>query len=476
LSSTLKYYFQGRKDLFQGLAIERLEQEWKQYPVLHFDLSTAKNRDLAGIQSELDSQLRPYEAQWNVQTETGKLPGQRLSVLIKSLHAQTGTKTVVIIDEYDAPMLDVLHDDVKLPEVRRMMQEFYAPLKACDADLRFVFITGITKFSQLSIFSVINNLTNVSLQADFASICGITEEELHTVFEPDIAMLAEEYECTPQDMRRRLKERYDGYHFSGKSADIYNPFSILKAFAQKEIKDYWFESGTPTYLIRQIRHFQADILSLDSIEATAPDFDRPTETMNNVIPLLYQSGYITIRKYDRQWEKYTLGIPNNEVRVGLTENLLPDYAYRDDYKNSSFVMRFCETVYNEEMEKAMVALRAYLAGIPYPEGGKEILQDMEKSEYYYETIFYLLFSFMNRHIQTQVKTCRGRADMVMFTAKAIYVFELKINKSAQEAIDQIDRKGYMIPYTADGRKLVKCGISFSTTTRTIEEWLVKEEA
>jgi len=289
-------------------------------------------------------------------------------------------------------------------------------------------------------------------------------------------MLAEEYECTPQDMRRRLKERYDGYHFSGKSADIYNPFSILKAFAQKEIKDYWFESGTPTYLIRQIRHFQADILSLDSIEATAPDFDRPTETMNNVIPLLYQSGYITIRKYDRQWEKYTLGIPNNEVRVGLTENLLPDYAYRDDYKNSSFVMRFCETVYNEEMEKAMVALRAYLAGIPYPEGGKEILQDMEKSEYYYETIFYLLFSFMNRHIQTQVKTCRGRADMVMFTAKAIYVFELKINKSAQEAIDQIDRKGYMIPYTADGRKLVKCGISFSTTTRTIEEWLVKEEA
>jgi len=476
LSSTLKYYFQGRKDLFQGLAIERLEQEWKQYPVLHFDLSTAKNRDLAGIQSELDSQLRPYEAQWNVQTETGKLPGQRLSVLIKSLHAQTGTKTVVIIDEYDAPMLDVLHDDVKLPEVRRMMQEFYAPLKACDADLRFVFITGITKFSQLSIFSVINNLTNVSLQADFASICGITEEELHTVFEPDIAMLAEEYECTPQDMRRRLKERYDGYHFSGKSADIYNPFSILKAFAQKEIKDYWFESGTPTYLIRQIRHFQADILSLDSIEATAPDFDRPTETMNNVIPLLYQSGYITIRKYDRQWEKYTLGIPNNEVRVGLTENLLPDYAYRDDYKNSSFVMRFCETVYNEEMEKAMVALRAYLAGIPYPEGGKEILQDMEKSEYYYETIFYLLFSFMNRHIQTQVKTCRGRADMVMFTAKAIYVFELKINKSAQEAIDQIDRKGYMIPYTADGRKLVKCGISFSTTTRTIEEWLVKEES
>ena len=475
LSSTLKYYFQGRKDLFQGLAIEQLEQEWLEYPVLHFDLSTAKNRDLAGIQSELDSQLRPYEVKWNIQLEAGKLPGQRLSVLIKRLHEQTGKKAVVIIDEYDAPMLDVLHDDDRIAEVRKMMQEFYAPLKACDADLRFVFITGITKFSQLSIFSVINNLTNVSMQPEFSAICGITEEELHTVFEPDIAMLAEEYECSPEDMRRRLKERYDGYHFSGKSPDIYNPFSILKAFAQKEIKDYWFESGTPTYLIRQIRHFQTDILSLDNIEAVAPDFDRPTETMSNVIPLLYQSGYITIREYDRQWEKYTLGIPNNEVRVGLTENLLPDYAYRDGHKNSSFVMRFCETVYNGDLEKAMVVLRAYLAGIPYPEGGKEILQDMEKSEYYYETIFYLMFSFMNRHVQTQVKTCRGRADMVMYTAKAIYVFELKINKSAQEALDQIDQKGYMIPYTADGRKLVKCGISFSTETRTIEEWVIQED-
>ena len=235
LSSTLKYYFQGRKDLFQGLAIEQLEKEWVQYPVLHFDLSTAKNRDLAGIRSELDSQLRPYEAQWGIKAETGKDAGQRLAVLIRKLHEQTGIKTVVIIDEYDAPMLDVLHDNERIADVRKIMQDFYAPLKACDADLRFVFITGITKFSQLSIFSVINNLTNVSMQPEYSAICGITENELHTVFEEDIAMLAEEYECSPEDMRRRLKEQYDGYHFSGKSADIYNPFSVLKAFAQKEI-------------------------------------------------------------------------------------------------------------------------------------------------------------------------------------------------------------------------------------------------
>ena len=474
LSSTLKYYFQGRKDLFQGLAIEQLESEWTSYPVLHFDLSMAKNLELEGGRSELERQLRQYETTYGSDDKNDSL-GKRLAYLIHAAHVQTSKKTVVIIDEYDAPMLDVLHENEKLAEVRRMMQEFYAPLKVCDADLRFVFITGITKFSQLSIFSVINNLTNVSMQPEFSAICGITEEELHTVFAPDIEMLAQEYECNAEEMRLRLKERYDGYHFSGKSADIYNPFSILKAFAQKEIKDYWFESGTPTYLIRQIRNFQTDILSLDNIEASAQDFDRPSETMTNVIPLLYQSGYITIRKYERQWEKYTLGIPNNEVRVGLTENLLPDYAYKDDYKNSSFIMRFCETVYNEDLDKALTALRAYLAGIPYPEGGKEVLADMEKCEYYYETIFYLVFSFMNRHIQTQVKTCRGRADMVMHTAKAIYVFELKVNKPAEEALKQIDEKGYMIPYTTDGRKLVKCGISFSTVTRTIEEWVIKKE-
>lgn len=475
LSSTLKYYFQGRKDLFQGLAIEQLEQEWIEYPVLHFDLSTAKNRDLTGIQSELDSQLRPYETKWNVQPEAGKFPGQRLSVLIKSLHEQTGKKAVVIIDEYDAPILDVLHDDGRTAEVRKMMQEFYAPLKACDADLRFVFITGITKFSQLSIFSVINNITNVSMQPEFSAICGITEEELHAVFEEDITMLAERYMCTEEEMRIRLKGHYDGYHFSEDSPDIYNPFSVLNAFAARKIRSYWFESGTPTFLIQQMQRFHTDPTILDSIEAASSIFDRPSETMSDAISLLYQSGYLTIKSYDRDFETYQLGIPNKEVKVGLSENLLPVYTNRTDFENAGLIQNFCRALLREDLEKALTVMRAYLAGIPYPEGGKEILQDMEKNQYYYETIFYLMFSFMNRHIQTQVKTCRGRADMVMYTTKAIYVFELKINKPAQEALSQMDQKGYMIPYTADGRKLVKCGISFSTETRTIEEWVIKEE-
>ena len=385
LSSTLKYYFQGRKDLFQGLAIERLEQEWKEYPVLYFDLSTTKNRDLAGIQSELVRQLMPYEGTYGIVAIEGKMAGQRLAHLIQTAHAKTGKKTVVIIDEYDAPMLDVLHDDEKMAEVRRMMQEFYAPLKACDADLRFVFITGITKFSQLSIFSVINNLTNVSMQPEFSAICGITEEELHTVFAEDIVMLAEEYECTPEEMRKKLKERYDGYHFSGKSADIYNPFSILKAFAQKEIKDYWFESGTPTFLIQQMRRFHMDLTSLDNIEAASSVFDRPSDTMTDALALLYQSGYLTIKGYDRDFETFQLGIPNKEVKVGLSENLLPSLTNRSDFENTTLIQQFCRALLNEDMERALTALRSYLPGIPYPEGGKAVLEDMEKNEYYYNT-------------------------------------------------------------------------------------------
>ena len=329
LTSTLKYYFQGRKDLFKGLSIEKLEKDWEQYPVLYFDLSTAKNRDLNGVKNELESQIMPYEKIYDIIPEKEKMPGQRLASLVKTAHQQTGLKTVVIIDEYDAPILDVLNENEKLAEIRRLMQEFYAPLKACDADLRFVFITGITKFSQLSIFSVINNLTNVSMQPDFSAICGITEEELHTVFEPDIAILAEKHKCTIEEMKKRLKEQYDGYHFSEDSSDIYNPFSILNAFAAKKIRNYWFESGTPTYLIHQLQRFGTDVTTLDEIEATEAMFDRPSEVLDNALPLLYQSGYLTIKSYDQDFGSYILGIPNKDVRVGLTEHLLPKWQLEE---------------------------------------------------------------------------------------------------------------------------------------------------
>ncbi|MDD2952174.1 MAG: ATP-binding protein [Parabacteroides sp.] len=474
LSSTLKYYFQGRKDLFKGLAIERLEKEWRSYPVLHFDFSTLKNVEPEFVYGKLVNKLEEYEALYGLDGQ-GKTPGDRFQDLIRRAHVRSGEKAVIIIDEYDAPLLDMLHEQDKLDKVRIMMQEFYAPLKASDADIRFAFITGITKFSQLSVFSVINNLTNISMQPEYAAICGITEAELHTVFDPDIQMLADKYECSAEEMKLRLKSLYDGYHFSRELEDVYNPYSVLKAFNQKELASYWFESATPSYLIHQMRRFKTDVTALDDIVAGASDFDRPTEALSNAIPLLYQSGYLTIKGYERDAQMYHLAIPNKEVRAGLVENLIPLYMPQDIYEVRGFIYRFCNAMRNEAIEEALVSLRAYMAGIPYPEGGKAILQDMEKNEYYYETIFYLMFSFMSNYVQTQVKTCRGRADMVMFTPTTIYVFELKINKSAQEALAQIDEKGYMIPFSADGRKLVKCGVNFSTETRTIEEWAIKEE-
>lgn len=471
LSSTLHSYLAGEKELFKGLAMEGLEQEWIQYPVLHFDLSTLKNSEIETIREKLTDKLKEYEP---IYGKSDKLtPGSCLEDLIQRAYTQTGRQVAIIIDEYDAPMLDTLHKEEQLEQVRTLMQEFFAPLKACDRYLKFVFITGITKFSQLSIFSVINNLTNITMQSEYAAICGITEEELETTFGPDIEMLARVYECSPEEMKEKLKEYYDGYHFTDSLEDIYNPFSLLKAFLQKRITSYWFESGTPTYLIHQMKRFRTNPTTLDEIEALASDFDRPTEAMTNALPLLYQSGYLTIKGYDRQWDKFYLGIPNKEVRVGLMENLLPAYSPTDSFTNSGFVMQFCEALSKNDLDGALTALRAYLAHIPYPEGGKEVIDDLSRNEYYYETIFYLVFSLMNRHIRTQVKSCRGRADIVMYTSAAIYVFELKINRPASEALAQINAKDYALPYTADSRQVVKCGISFSTKTRTIEEWEIE---
>ena len=306
-----------------------LEQDWESYPVIHLDVSAAKGKQNSSeLQRVLKLQLKPLTEEFGFDADE-HTPGEMLSGLIRRAYQKTGMQVAVIIDEYDAPLLEVLHEEELLPQFRRVMQEFYQPLKASEAMVKFCFITGITKFSQLSIFSTINNLLNVSMQPEYAAICGITEEELTTDMAPDIAMLAEVYECTPEEMHAKLKQRYDGYRFSRQSPDIYNPFSLLKCFNQKTIANYWFESGTPTFLIRQMQHFRTDIMGMESIEASASSFDRPTEAMTTALPLLYQSGYITIKDYDRETESYILSIPNKEVLVGLIDGLIPAYIGLD---------------------------------------------------------------------------------------------------------------------------------------------------
>ncbi|MBO7466033.1 MAG: AAA family ATPase [Bacteroidales bacterium] len=318
LTTTLDSYFKGEKELFQGLKIMKLEKEWKQYPVLHFDLSGARHLPVEKVKDEQKRQLDDLETVYGSNpAETS--PGMRLAGLIKRSSQQTGAQAVVIIDEYDAPLLDVLHDTERLEDVREVMQEFYQRLKMCEAMIRFCFITGITKFSQLSIFSTINNLKNISMLPQYSALCGITEKELVTDMAEDIRQMAEAFGCSFEEMHSKLKAQYDGYRFSSKAEEVYNPFSLMNAFGDKMLSNYWFESGTPTFLIRQMRHFHTDITTMERIEASASAFDRPTEAMTTALPLLYHSGYLTIKDYEREGNSYVLAIPNKEVRESWNE-------------------------------------------------------------------------------------------------------------------------------------------------------------
>ena len=475
LTTTLCSFFEGRRDLFEGLKVMELEKDWVQYPVLHIDVSMAKGQEnLEELRGALMILLEPYTALYGrLPSET--TPGKVFSGLIRRAYEQTGRQVVVVIDEYDAPLLDVLHEEEQLPSFRRVMQEFYQCLKAHEAMIRFCFITGITKFSQLSIFSTLNNITNVSLDPDFAAICGITGEEIDTQMQPDVARLAEEYEVSPQEMREMLRETYDGYHFAGKSPDIYNPFSLMKAFNQRMLNNFWFESGTPSYLLQQMRRYRTDISKIDGIVVSSDAFDQPTENMMDALPLLYQSGYLTIKDYDRISQEYTLGIPNKEVRVGLTKGLmLPYTGMSAEGVRSGFAVRFWRALRANDTDLALRELQAYLEELPYVEGFKKKLEEVSAAEGFYEWSFYLIFSMLNVYVQTQVKCARGRADMVVFMPDAIYVMELKINGTAQDALDQIEDKGYALRYTTDPRRVVKVGIGFSVEKRAMTDYRIVE--
>ena len=476
LTTTLCSFFQGRRDLFEGLKVMDLEKEWKQYPVLHVDVSMAKgqkNEDL--LSNALFRQLEAYTEKYG--SKASELtPGAVFSGLIRRAYEQTGEQVVVVIDEYDAPLLDVLHEDEQLPAFRRVMQEFYQCLKANEAMIRFCFITGITKFSQLSIFSTLNNISNLSLHPDFAAICGITGEEIDTQMRPDVERLAERYKCSPEAMREMLRETYDGYHFSEESPDIYNPFSLMKAFNERRLNHYWFESGTPSYLLRQLQRYRTDITKMDDIVAPASAFDQPTENMLDALPLLYQSGYLTIKDYDFLTQEFTLGIPNKEVRVGFTEGLLPTVTgMRGSDVQSGFAARFWKALRKSDTDLALRELQAYLESLPYVEGFKKKLEEVSTAEGFYEWSFYLIFSMLNVYVQTQVKTARGRADMVVFMPDTIYVMELKINGTAEDALRQINDRGYALRYATDGRRIVKAGIGFSVEQRAMTGYIIEED-
>ncbi len=463
LTSTLHSYFSGRKDLFHGLAMEKLEKEWTEYPVLHFDMSTAKHADSEQLLQELNLKLYGYEQIYGRLDEEVN-PNQRLMGLIKRAYEQTGKKVVVLIDEYDAPLLDVVHERENLDVLRNIMRNFYSPLKACDPYLRYVFLTGITKFSQLSIFSELNNIENISMDEPYAAICGISEDEIRSQMKEDVDRLAKNLEVTPEEALMKLKENYDGYHFTYPSPDIYNPFSLLTAMEKGKIGSYWFGSGTPTYLIKMLDKFGVKPSEIGRKQLKSSAFDAPTETMTDAVPLLYQSGYITIKDYNKMLDLYTLDIPNKEVRLGLMESLLPHYVDNKTPEATTMVAYLFYDIQNGDMDAALHRLQEFLSTIPYC--------DNTKFEGHYQQVFYIIFSLLGYYVDVEVRTPRGRVDIVLRTRTTLYLMELKLNKSAGEAMEQIDLKNYPERFALCGLPIVKVAVSFDSERCTIGDWKI----
>ena len=467
LVSTLLSYFGGRKELFKGLAIDNLENEWAEYPVLHFDLSGGKHQEEDQLNRYLDFILKDNERRFGVECDAVDA-NVRLANLIASVYKKTGKQVVVLIDEYDAPLLDVVHQDERLESLRHLMRNFYSPLKQCEPMLRFVFLTGITKFSQLSIFSELNNITNISMDEAYAGICGITKEELLTQMSDDIDRLAEKLSITREVAIQQLKDNYDGYHFTYPSPDIFNPYSLLNCFSKEKIGAYWFGSGTPTFLIEMMRKFGTTPMDIGESEmADVSDFDAPTETMESIVPLLYQSGYVTIKDYDEDTNLYELGIPNKEIRIGLFKSLLPNYLTRSSQRGKVAIAQMSVLIKNGDIDGALELFRTFLATVPYCEN--------TKYEGYFQQLMYVVFALLaDYRILVEQRTSKGRTDITLETQDSIYIMELKFGNTADEALAQINANHYADAFAMSNKKTIKVGIGFDVKDeRNITEWKVE---
>ncbi len=467
LISTFESYFEGRKELFKGLAIEKLEKEWTEYPVLHFSLAGGKHMEKEQLERYLLFILKTNEEKFGIKCDSPD-PNVRMLNLIQTVYKDTGKQPVVLIDEYDAPLLDVVHEDTALDVLRNVMRNFYSPLKDCEKMLRFVFLTGITKFSQLSIFSELNNITNVSMQVEYGGVCGITEDELLTQMSDDIDCIAEKNGLSREEAINRLKLNYDGYHFTWPSPDVYNPFSLLNCFAEGKFNAYWFGSGTPTYLLNMMRKYEFTAINLgEKMEVGKEDFDAATETMTTIMPLLYQSGYITIKDYDEDTELYTLALPNKEIRIGLFRSLMPHYLHSMSVMGNTTIAKMSKLINLGQMDEALQLLKTFLETVPYC--------DNTNYEGHYQQMMYIIFALLsNFRILVEQHTAKGRTDLTMETHDTIYVMELKFNGTAQEALQQINDKRYADAFALQDKPVVKVGINYTITKETSTlDWMIE---
>ena len=478
LVSTLKAYFQGRKELFKGLAIDELETEWAEHPVFHLDFNGENYTEPGKLEEKIIGAVETWEAEYG-RDPYKKALGDRFIYVLAQASKKYGRRSVVLIDEYDKPLLDVLDTgfttmvdgENRLLEDhhRNILKGFYSVFKGADEHLQFVLLTGVTKFSQVSVFSGFNQPSDISLDARYEALCGITEDELYRYFEEQIAVLAQKYKCTPDEMKLRLKLQYDGYHFSEELTDIYNPFSILNAFDKRRIADYWFATGTPTYLIRLLNHTQENLNELTGKYYRPSQFIDYKADVEKPLPMIFQSGYLTIKDCDLDMDTYLLDFPNNEVKNGFVTMIVADYL-RSKTDAGSWVLEAVNALRNADLEQFRKQLTSFLADIPYSMRRKE--DEREKERYFHYT-FYLLMRMVSCYtVYTEKQQSEGRVDCIIETPNYVYVFEFKLNGTADEAMKQIEDKGYVRPYEADKRKLFKVGVVFSSETGTISDFKV----
>lgn len=481
LVSALKNYFLGRKELFKGLAIDRLETEWLTHPVFHIDFNGRDFTREGILESVLDSYVSGWEEEYGIVPDTRLDRGTRFIRLLGHVHKQAGRRAVVLIDEYDKPILDVLDTATETivdgntllleDRNRNVLKGFYSIFKAADEHLQFVFLTGVTKFSQVSVFSGFNQPEDISMDKRYETLCGITQEELESYFAAPIAEMAGVFQCEVPQMKQLLKQKYDGYHFSSRLVDVYNPFSLLNAFKKLEMRDYWFATGTPSYLIRLLNHTKENLDELTGRYYTAQQFVDYKADVEKPLPMIYQSGYLTIKDYNMRRNTFLLDFPNNEVKNGFLTLIAADYLKPQSSINS-WVLDAADALQEGDPDRFRRLLTSFLSDIPYSMRRKE--NEREKERYFHYT-FYLLMRLISVYtVYTEKQQSEGRVDCIVETDGYVYIFEFKLDGTAAEALRQIEEKGYARPYAADSRLVYCIGVSFSSETGTVADWEVTE--
>ena len=461
LISTLEAYFEGKRELFEGLAIEKLEKDWVKRPVLHLDLNTEKYETPESIENILNDTLCQWEKIYGTEPSETSLP-LRFKGIIRRANEKTGHRVAILVDEYDKPMLQAIGNEELQRSFRSTLQAFYSVIKTMDGYIKFAFLTGVTKFGKIS---SLNNLMDLSMWNDYVALCGITEQELRDNFKEGIEELAKAQRMTYEETCAVLKENYDGYHFTEDSIGIYNPFSLLNTFAKRKFGNYWFETGTPTYLVELLKMHDYDLHEMAHVETDEDTLNSVDSSSTNPIPVIYQSGYLTIKEYDQRFGTYRLGFPNREVEEGFMKFLLPFYANITKVDTTFNIQKFVREIESGDYDSFFRRLQSFFADTPY-----ELIRDLEL---HYQNVLFIVFKLIGFYVKAEYHTSNGRIDLVLQTNDFIYIMEFKLNGTAEEALRQIDEKNYAQPFASDPRKLFKIGINFSNETRNIEQWIVE---